>query len=103
MGKLGSKTRQYDHNNVFKPRNYSEDGLKICLTDKHSNEQIIFGIDSVIDVLLIKILSYGDQYSPADLSQAVSFVRSAFLTYVDADMDIDYLIANIIQIKQNDG
>jgi len=60
MGKLGSKTRQYDHNNVFKPRNYSEDGLKICLTDKHSNEQIIFGIDSVIDVLLIKILSYGD-------------------------------------------
>jgi hypothetical protein len=31
MGKLGAKTRQYDRNNEFKPRNYSEDGLKIYL------------------------------------------------------------------------
>jgi len=36
LGKLGSRTRQYDYVNEFKPRNYSEDGLKICLTDKHS-------------------------------------------------------------------
>lgn len=60
MGKLGAKTRQYDRNNEFKPRNYSEDGLKIHLTDKSSKEGIIVGIDSIIDVLLIKILSYGE-------------------------------------------
>jgi hypothetical protein len=68
MGKLGAKTRQYDKNNEFKPRNYSEDGLKICLTDRHSNEHIVFGIDAVIDVLLVKILSYGDCYTPSDLN-----------------------------------
>jgi len=96
MGKLGSRTRQYDYNNEFKPRNYSEDGLKICLTDKHSKEQIFFGIDSVIDVLLIKILSYGDQFSPGELNQAVAFVRCAFLSYIDPDLDIDYVIANIV-------
>lgn len=47
-------------------------------------------------MLLIKILSYGDQFSPAELNQAVSFVRCAFLSYIDADLDIDYVIANII-------
>jgi hypothetical protein len=99
MGKLGAKTRQYDRNNEFKPRNYSEDGLKISLTDKHSKEQIIFGIDSIIDVLLIKILSYGEQFQPADLSVAVAFVKCAFLTYVDKDFDLQYVIASIVQAK----
>ena len=64
MGKLGAKTRQYDRNNEFKPRNYSEDGLKIYLQDKHSKEEILLGIDAIIDVLLIKILSYGEQFQP---------------------------------------
>lgn len=68
MGKLGAKTRQYDKNNEFKPRNYSDDGLKIKLVDKHGGENIIFGIDAVIDVLLVKILSYGDCYTANDLT-----------------------------------
>lgn len=103
MGKLGAKTRQYDRNNEFKPRNYSEDGLKISLTDKHSKEQVIFGIDSIIDVLLIKILSYGEQFLASDLSAAVAFVKCAFLTYVDQDLDIEFVIASIIQAKSKDG
>ena len=62
MGKLGQKTRQYNKNNEFKPRNYSEDGLKITLKDKHSKEEVICGIDSIIDVLLLKIFAYADHY-----------------------------------------
>jgi hypothetical protein len=99
MGKLGSKTRQYDRNNEFKPRNYSEDGLKIQLQDKHSKEQIVFGIDAIIDVLLIKILSYGEQFLPSDLTAAIAFVKCAFLTYVDKDLDLDYIMASIVAAK----
>jgi len=99
MGKLGAKTRQYDKNNEFKPRNYSEDGLKVCLTDRHGKENIVFGIDSVIDVLLVKILSYGDCYTPSDLNQAVAFIKCAFLSYTDPDLDLDLVVASIIQAK----
>lgn len=62
MGKLGAKTRQYDKDNEFKPRNYSEDGLKITLKDKHSKEDVICGMDAIIDVLLLKIFAYGENY-----------------------------------------
>ena len=93
MGKLGAKTRQYDKNNEFKPRNYSEDGLKIKLEDKHGGEDIVFGIDAVIDVLLVKILSYGDCYTANDLTQAVSFIKCVFLSYTDPNLDMDYILA----------
>ena len=56
----------------------------------------MFGIDAVIDVLLVKILSYGDHYSFSDLQQAVNFIKCAFLSYVDPDLDLDYIVANII-------
>ena len=102
LAKLGARTRQYDINNEFKPRNYSEDGLKVCLTDKHSKEKICFGIDSVIDVLLIKILSYGDSYSTGELFQAVAFVRCAFISYIDPEFDVDFVIANIVAANQQD-
>jgi hypothetical protein len=36
IGKLGARSRQYDLDNKFNSRNYSEDGLKINLKDKHS-------------------------------------------------------------------
>jgi len=100
MGKLGSKTRQYDKNNEFKPRNYSEDGLKICLKDKHSGQKIVFGIDAVIDVLLIKILSHCDIYHASELRQAINFVKCAFLCYIDPELDLNFIIANIVSIKQ---
>jgi len=71
LGKLGARTRQYDYVNELKPRNYAEDGLKICLKDKHSQEEILLGIDSVIDVLLIKILYQVENFSANQLKQAV--------------------------------
>jgi hypothetical protein len=63
MGKLGAKTRRYNYYNKNKPRNYSEDGLKICLRDKNSGTTITFGIDGVIDVILIRHMGYPDNYS----------------------------------------
>lgn len=102
MGKLGAKTRQYDKNNEFKPRNYSEDGLKIKLEDKHGGEDIVFGIDAVIDVLLVKILSYGDCYTANDLTQAVSFIKCVFLSYTDPNLDMDYILAQIVSCKNTD-
>ena len=62
MGKLGAKTRRYNYYNKNKPRNDSEDGLKICLKDRHSNNTITFGIDGVIDVILIRHLARPDAY-----------------------------------------
>ena len=51
IGKLGAKSRLYEANNKFASRNFPEDGLKITLKDKNSQQTITFGIDSVIDVL----------------------------------------------------
>jgi len=59
IGKLGAKSRSYDANNKFNSRNFPEDGLKITLKDKSSQQTITFGIDSVIDVLFFQ-LSYKD-------------------------------------------
>jgi hypothetical protein len=33
----------------------------------------------------------------------VAFVRCAFLSYIDPDLDIDYVIANIISANQQNG
>ena len=54
-------------------------------------------------MLLIKILSYGEQFQPSDLKAAVAFVKCAFLTYIDRDFDMDYVIASIVQAKNKDN
>lgn len=72
------------------------------MQDKHSKEDILLGIDAIIDVLLIKILSYGENFKPQDLKAAVEFVKGAFLTYVDKDIDLDYVIASIISAPKKD-
>lgn len=54
-------------------------------------------------MLLIKILSYGEQFQPADLKAAVAFVKCAFLTYTDKDFDLQFVIASIVQAKQKEN
>jgi len=99
MGKLGAKTRRYNYYNKNKPRNYSEDGLKICLRDKNSGKTITFGIDGVIDVILIRHMGYPDNYSPSELMHAIDFVKCAFLSYIDPDINIEFILASIVASK----
>ena len=53
-------------------------------------------------MLLVKILYYCDCYSPAELLQAINFVKCAFLSYIDPDLDLDFIIASIIAARQKD-
>lgn len=99
IGKLGAKSRLYEANNKFACRNFPEDGLKITLRDKNSQQTITFGIDSIIDVLFFQ-LSYKDSsYQMQVLMQAAKLVKSAFLCYVDAELDLDFVIATIISTR----
>lgn len=101
IGKLGAKSRLYEVNNKFASRNFPEDGLKITLKDKSSKQTITFGIDSVIDVLFFQ-LSYKDpNLHNQVLMQAASLVKSAFLCYVDAELDLDFIVATIIATRNN--
>lgn len=99
MGKLGAKTRRYNYYNKNKPRNYSEDGLKICLKDKNSDNTITFGIDGFIDVILIRHMGYPDSYTPCQLMQAIDFVKCAFLSYIDPNLNVDFILAAIVASK----
>jgi hypothetical protein len=72
-----------------------EDGLKIDLEDKHSGRQIVLGIDSAIDVVLLKIFDSFHKYSQQKLLEAYKLVKSSFICFIEPEMDVDYLVASI--------
>ncbi len=78
------------------PRRQPEGGLKICLKDKHSGREVVLGIDAAIEVVLVKIFENPSAFSLSRLLDAFRLVKSAFLCYVDADIDVNYLIARIV-------
>ena len=104
IARLGAKSRMYDSSNKFASRNFPEDGLKITLKDKNSTKTITFGIDSVIDALFYQLtqarfVGKDSSYQNKVLMQAANLVKSAFLCYIDAEMDFDFIVATIIATR----
>ena len=83
-------------------RRYPEGGLKISLTDKHSSKEVVLGMDAAIEVVLVKIFENPSAYSLDRLLDAFKLVKTALLCYVDADIDVDYLVVRIIGAKDQD-
>jgi hypothetical protein len=57
------------------------------------------GIDAAIEVVLVKIFENPSAYSLSRLLDAFKLVKTAFLCYVDQDIDVEYLIAKIAAAK----
>jgi len=81
-------------------RRYPEGGLKISLKDKHSGRDVVLSIDAAIEVVLVKIFENPSAYSLSRLLDAFRLVKTALLCYVDADIDVDYLIVRIVGAQQ---
>ena len=96
LGKLGARSRPYWQDQEVSSRRYPEGGLKISLKDKHSRREVVLGIDAAIEVVLVKIFENPSAYSLSRLLDAFRLVKTALLCYVDADIDVDYLIARIV-------
>lgn len=56
LGKIGAKSRPYNEDKEFRFKNYPEDGLKLELVERTSGEVVVLGLDSAIDVVMIKII-----------------------------------------------
>ena len=57
---------------------------------------MVLGIDAAIEVVLVKIFENPSAYSLSRLLDAFRLVKTALLCYVDADIDVDYLVAKIV-------
>ena len=75
--------------------------MKIDLEDKFSGKKIVSGIDSAIDVVLLKIFDSFHKYSQQKLLEAYRLVKSSFLCFLEPDVDINYLIASIVHARSN--
>lgn len=96
LGKLGAKSRPYWQDQEVNSRRYPEGGLKISLKDRHSGREVVLGIDAAVEVVLVRIFENPSAYSLNKLLDAFRLVQSALLCYIDADIDVDQLIARII-------
>lgn len=59
----------------------------------------MLGIDSAIDVVLLKIFDSYHKYSSSKLIEAFKLVRASFLCFIEPDVDIDYLVASVVNAK----
>eukprot|EP00347_Sterkiella_histriomuscorum_P010775 403374964 len=99
LGKFGAKSRMYNEDKEFKSKNYPEDGLKIDLEDKSSGKQISLGIDTAIDVVLLKIFDSFHKFNHAKLLEAYKLIKGAFICFIEPQFDMDYIIASIANAK----
>jgi hypothetical protein len=81
--------------------NSPEDGLKMDLIDKNSGKSIILGIDSAIDVVLLKIFDSFHKYSHEKLLEAYKLVKASFICFIEPEVDINFLIASIINTRDD--
>jgi len=100
LGKLGAKSRPYWQDQEVNSRRYPEGGLKISLKDRHSGREVVLGIDAAIEVVLVRIFENPSAYSLNKLLDAFRLVKSALLCYVDADIDVDQLVARIVGAQE---
>lgn len=96
LGKLGAKSRPYNEDKEFRFKNFPEDGLKLELEEKCSGQPVILGLDSAIDVVMIKIIDQCHKYSEQKLIEAFKLIKAAFLTHVNMHVDTEYLIACVV-------
>lgn len=96
---MGAKSRLYWLDQEVSTRRYSEGGLKIRLKDKHSKREVVLGIDAAIEVVLVKIFENPRAYSLSRLMDAFRLVKAALLCYIDADIDVEYIMAKIVAAK----
>ena len=73
--------------------------MKISLKDKYSGREIVFSIDAAIEVVLVKIFENPNAYTLSKLLDAFKLVQTALLCYIDANVDLDYVIARICGVK----
>jgi len=59
-------------------------------------------MDAAIEVVLVKIFENPSAYSLDRLLDAFKLVKTALLCYVDADIDVDYLVVRIVGAKDKD-
>lgn len=77
-----------------------EDGLKLDLYDKHSGKSLVLGIDSAIDVVLLKIFDSFHKYPHAKLLEAYRIVKASFVCFLTpGQADVDFLVASIINAR----
>lgn len=100
LGKLGAKSRPYWQDQEVNSRRYPEGGLKISLKDRHSGREVVLGIDAAVEVVLVRIFENPSAYPLNKLLEAFRLVQSALLCYIDADIDVDQLIARIVGAQQ---
>lgn len=66
------------------------------MEDTHSGKEVVLTIDAAIEVILIKIFENWPNYTHSRLLEAFNLVKSALLSYIDPDIDIDYVCTRII-------
>ena len=73
--------------------------MKIDLEDKSSGKQISLGIDTAIDVVLLKIFDSFHKFNHAKLLEAYKLIKGAFICFIEPQFDMDYIIASIANAK----
>jgi len=76
-----------------------EDGFKIELFDKDTDMKVVLGMDSAVDVVLLKIVDNFQKYNKHKLLETYKFIKSSFLCFLDKEVDLDYLVASILNAK----
>lgn len=57
------------------------------------------GIDTAIDVVLLKIFDSYHKFNHAKLLEAYKLIKGAFVCFIDPKFDIDFVIASITNAK----
>ena len=58
-------------------------------------------MDSAVDVVLLKIVDNFQKYNKQKLLETYKFIKSSFLCFIDTTVDINYLIASLVNAKHN--